>query len=191
MVILGNTRDPSHMTACLQTAAGESRASMPQDLPRLLSQPPLASRHTKSHVAFLSLILPGFFATELSTHIWDAPDACCPGISQLSKAPAMESHPRSLLERRLPVPSDPPAQSCCWDRTIALRSPTWYSQSHTSHQSLPDRRVPAQLIIFHTQVTSHLWSSLLLQAVFSSIIQKAFELEKPELYTLLRTRAVA
>lgn len=59
------------------------------------------------------------------------------------------------------------------------------------HQSLPDRRVPAQLIIFHTQVTSHLWSSLLLQAGFSSIMQKAFELEKPELYTLLRMRAVA
>lgn len=93
-VISGKTRDLSHSTACLQPAADEGRASTPWDFPRLLSQPPLASKCPESHVTFLCLILHnGFFLHRVVQSHLGCPDARCPDVSQLSNAPSPEPPP--------------------------------------------------------------------------------------------------
>lgn len=104
---------------------------MPQDLPRLLSQPPLTSRCTKSRVSFLSLILLDFSSRSCpltfgmlqmpAARHFTAHQCPCHGVtsSGLLKCPCLF----------LPTPSP----ALLLGQTIALCSPSpWYSQFHTA-----------------------------------------------------------
>ena len=104
-----------------------------------------------------------FPSTELSSHIWDAPAARCPGVSQLSNAPATKLPPLVSSETAAcQFPLTLPGPDAGTEQLFLVLLLHGTHDFIAPHLSLPGRGVLGQLIIFHTQVIPQLWSSLLL-----------------------------